>query len=377
MIIQYGEPLFQYRIQPKINEQRFMMLSKRYIAPEELLSIPDPLDSYEYFSYKNFTIKFQDLFLSRDFKLFQPKFDRFRQEVPLSTYQEIQISQPEIYESEYDERRVPLYSYIAEFKGDDAKNSVEIYYGMPISYQFRRNFPGTIPLKLKEGVFLFDSQWHKLNSIINHSTVTPDTTNSADIRSIFQSYPDLRVEPGTYNLAIEFEDDEKKIFGSTRHPVTFTELSGEALSMSSLVLGIHIDNTYTIPNRLKQYNIKPLPSLKFKTQEKIKLYFEAYNLTFSRNNRTNFDLVINITFDKGNQKLYEQALNALQKLVRKDQKKMLMSVSAIFSGESMNDIIFQELDVSSLMPGLYILNVEVRDRNTDKTVSREIGIELF
>jgi len=365
VLIRYGEPRSQYKIRSQIDIPKNIIFGGGQDHPQALkISV----NSREYWHYKGFFIDF--------------KGDRFYQPITstrfssIPRYYEIVYTVPETYESEYEKKRVPVYAYSAEFKHPDGKTAVELYYGMPENDIYSRTLTGMEKIKIKEGIFLFDTLWTKTGSNISYSTVKVDTTNAAYKRSIFQSELNFVTMPGSYKLAFEFEDEHRNIFGSRRGNMNITDFNTDEIALSDLVLGLESPENSNVPLRFLEYHFCPVPSRTFKTGEKIKLYFEVYNLIFNRRNQTGFELTTGITFDKNRSTLYKRALATLNKLVGRE-KKIEMSITTKFSGTSVNDIVFQTLDVSSLLPGFYILKIQIKDLNSGKIAFRERGIKLF
>jgi len=357
VLIRFGEPIYQNRTRPSISGGKVNT-------------------SKEVMVYKDMVISFEDPFMSGNFKLLEPLFDPNRQIIPLSTYQNNVYYRPEIYDSEYNKIKVPVYSFYSEFKNGSGNTQIEIYYGMPLNEIYLNNLGLWKTLTLREGIFLFDKYWNKVSSRIREVTVEIDTIDDYKKKSILQSNLSLIMPPGTYNLALEFEDIYKYIFGSKRGNVELSNFNTDKLCMSDLVLGLKAKDNYYIPSRFKEYKMKPVPSLAFQTHEKINLYFEIYNLTLNQRNQSGFELVTSITFDKSKQTLYEKALETIKKLTGQD-KKIEMSITTEFSGQSKDDIVFQTLDIGSLVPGFYNLKIQVKDSHTNRIVSRERGIEIF
>ena len=360
VVVRFGEPRFSSKTAPEIDVKVLKNVSfndpsyKNKKGVVEGLKGPIPKgyissktgDGYfkfatESWAYENFVLNFEDRYLSRNFTLNNNS---------KWVYDQIIKKTPERYNHPFKNIKFDFPYYYAVFKDED-KLQLDVYYSIPKD-SIKIKIAGVENFSILQGCFLMNENWDKIGKSV--SEIELKNPHGKDIVSAVG----MKINSGKYILAVEFWEKNNRFFGQEKFPVDIKAFENE-LCISDIIIGIPSDGK---PDKKKgkafQNGILPRPNLEF-TENKIRVFLEVYNLTLAGGS-SNFKVITSISTQKkkkkGFAKLAESFINIFRGKIESE-----ISNSYTYHGDSINDIIVLNVDIASLKPGKYDLNIELTD----------------
>lgn len=253
----------------------------------------------------------------------------------------------------------------AAFKAEDGAAELVIAYGLPADLSTDA---------ATTGFFLLDEDFEIVEE--TRGTVAlpaSSTTVSAEQGPVWPGLAQLRVPPGAYTLAAEFETAGGEVAGYERAPLAIPGFQGLAVSdvlPASLVEeGVTEGAAQGVLVR-RGHAIHLAPTDRFDHTAPLYLYFETYGLTPDDAGTTVYEIEAVLVPWREGQK-------GLQKLLRKafgETPRDGVAVSFDGTGTTPDAAHYLILDVANQSPGRYVLGLRLHDtvRGTTTETSREI-----
>ena len=169
--------------------------------------------------------------------------------------------------------------------------------------------------------------------------------------------------PGRFTLAVQVRDEASQRIGVYRKPVILSDYSGDELLISDLKLATLIaPSGVQGPFVRKGLNITPNPGRLYIRENPVYVYYEVYNLTPDREQKTSYEILYEIQPADGS------APRGWSARGQRDMQTVMMAFSG--AGNSTEDREYTSLDTSGLPRGEYVLTVTLTDLNGGSSVSK-------
>ena len=253
------------------------------------------------------------------------------------------------------------------FRGEDGKTELDLSYSIPV-WQFG---------DVSDGRGARTSLDHLVT--LRDSAMSPEFTHEFGFgpfdrpkRMMIESHvkvpvytlPASVVAPsGSFTLAVQVQDEASQRIGVYRKPVTLSDYSGEELLISDLKLATLIaPSSVQGPFVRKGLNITPNPGRLYIRENPVYVYYEVYNLTQDRENKTAYEILFEIRPADGSEP------RGWSSRRQGDMQAVMMAFSG--AGFSTEDSEYTSLDTSGLPKGEYVLTVTLTDLNGGSSVSK-------
>jgi GWxTD domain-containing protein len=233
--------------------------------------------------------------------------------------------------------------------------------------------------KYETGIFLFDNDFYTLfekRSSYNKERVgriLADKLNSDKVDNIKFDLPSDSV-----SLAFEVRKLSDSSFYSYHALIEGPAFSSESLDVSDLMIASAVDMNKEISGAIKRNDIYVVPKveLKFRNDEPIYLYYEAYNLTKSSDGLTDFEQIITIkeNSESGSENGLEKFLKGIKDFLFGSKSKI--SLSSSYRTKEADSQQYIQIDFSRLPAGIYDLILEVFDKVSGKKVEKKLSVEI-
>jgi GWxTD domain-containing protein len=288
---------------------------------------------------------------------------------PSAQFKDAQNGSPDRYI--YDPSQPPLdfYYYTAQFRSEDGRTDIDVYYGLPIDeLVFRQRNEGHVAT-IKSGVSVFDTLWNvrgrSEDEITLHrpTNAQPGTgTMQLDMRSITIG-GDERIL-----VNVQVEDVASGRLQAYRENIRTSNFSGTNLIMSDIILA---GNIYPIgPGNARGNFVKndlqilPIVSRSFEKGDAMHIYFEVYNLTRGPDyGETEYEVEHAIR----NGEVGNTILGSVGRILVGQSSSV--GIGQIVGGTRTAEYQNFKIDTSSLIAGKYDLVVTIRDLKSGQTTS--------
>ena len=258
------------------------------------------------------------------------------------------------------------------FKGPAGQTTLVVPIGIPISIlkdaRVDLSDPGRKPV-LETGVFLLAPNGVP-QAEIRHETERLRLGSAVDAGAgvLWTKGFAITASPGTYTLAVEFEQSETGRVGVVREEVVLPSFTSTELSISGLLPAFLVEEAepgaavHTGWIRRGDFFINPAPTGHFTSDVPIYLYVEAYGLALE-NGRTSYEIetVLRPVEEAG------MIARTLGRLLGR-RPPAAVSVQFAISGTSPDEGQYVIFDASGQEPGVYELTLRIHDQNAGATV---------
>jgi GWxTD domain-containing protein len=208
-----------------------------------------------------------------------------------SRYKDLLERIPEHYEDPYWLRQYDAPFQMAQFRDEDGKTRLELYYALPgEEVTHTKVGSGVQAVDLKQGLFLFDSHWNEVQETIQSLKKMPWIEGNIILEGYLFWGERLSLDPGTYHLAVEAEDRVAKTLGSFRDSLQIRRFGNEDLEMSGLLVAQRIVEQESRPFGRDRFMVLPNPLKQCQRDGHISFYFEIYNLSRDEFGSTNYQV---------------------------------------------------------------------------------------
>ena len=270
-------------------------------------------------------------------------------------------STPSTYNPDFASEPMEFYFDSAQFRGPDGRTDIEIYYGVPVSEMKFLESPGGDPTAfLKRGVALVDREhgdvYRDVEEMAYYSRAVLDTTKIAFVPELDR----LSLPSGLYQMSVQIRDESSHKSQVYRQQVTLPSYEGEGLKMSDIQMAASIRRKAGTKFSKRGLEVVPNPSLAYLPGQPVFVYYEVYNLKRDEFGGTKYRVTYELhSTEQGN--LAVRVLNALGRMVGKQENAQTVVVEYEHVGNQTNDYVYLELDMSSTRPGRQLLTVTVKD----------------
>ena len=177
----------------------------------------------------------------------------------------------------------PLTSHVAavDFRGIRDSSRVEIYLEVPVEEiaSTEQGWAG------ERSVVVYDRTWREVHRSIDRSPLQVLPGLDEEILDVMA----FNLPPGDYFMAVKVRDLKSKRTQLIRDSLRVEGYGGESLRMSGIEMARRIEPATEEGKFVKQgLEVIPMPSLTFKRNKDVFLYFEVYNLMQDARGRTHY-----------------------------------------------------------------------------------------
>ncbi len=350
------------------------MIYIRYGPPKKIIRVRSAdlkHDVTEIWYYDEFTFAFEDLYRSGKYTLGARDLFGALLHFP-EIAKNIYKKTPETYKPQSEGKKFDFDYYTASFRGNNGRTLLELYYAIPVNELDPGKDKNLMGASLKEGLFFFDDKWNEVDRKISRESIFI----SQDIDPYEEYYilgkNQLEIEPGEYNLAVEFQDDSSKIFASNRDKIQIDSYPFGKFNISDVILYSDIsdagENLKYMKNELK---IVPNPLRLFQKDKFIQIYFEIYNLMINPEQKTKFLVEYKISTESD----YvfpdlKSFFSTKGRFLNEKKEEEDITASYEYEGTVPTEIINLSLDMNPAYFGLYELSITVKDLNAQKEITK-------
>ncbi len=261
---------------------------------------------------------------------------------------------PDHFRDPYWRERYNAPHQIAQFRGENDKARIEVYYALDADEVETKDLrPGIKSVNLRQGLFLFDAQWDTLRRDIGRVQRMPIVKYDALGLGYLLAGDRLNLKAGRYYLSAEVEDREKKSVGTFRDTLDVRQFSKEQLDVSDLLIARRIVEREDRPFGRNRFLILSNPLRQYEHNGQAVVYFEIYNLQRDNFGATHYKLTFQV--------------RALSDAGDVEQADWVTAVSYEQRGNRDWEPLFLALALDKTMPGPKALRVVVEDFQTLET----------
>ncbi len=253
---------------------------------------------------------------------------------------------------------------LATFRDSANMPRLEMHYALPIGKVSEPAGEWAHRVEVEVGLGVYDSTWAPVRESIETKNMPP----SRDQTAALIDYMTLVAPPDSYSVAVHARPIEGNMLAGYKTAKRLMPFDAGRTSMSDLLPSCRIEPAAD-PSRFNRngLNIRANPFQRFKRTDPVYIYFEAYNLTFDRNDRTQYSVEYRL-------RPKEEGRRFLGIFGRGDRPTLTLRFDR--EGGQISPVEWGEIDVSRVDTGAYVLEVTLEDRLTGVAVTRSIDLEL-
>jgi tetratricopeptide (TPR) repeat protein len=247
------------------------------------------------------------------------------------------------------------------FKGENFKTKINLFYGiegsnMQIDTSKQRN-----RLDYTTFVGFFDKRWNEVVRFVDNIIVPLKITQDEWDSSSIIDTESFSVRPGVYNFELQLQDKVANNLGVYKSPLTIPNYWKNELMLSDIFLSGPVARNNERANfKIGDIQLSPHMFSAYNKRETVGLYFEIYNLFYDSDDRTKFEVTwwIGVAGDE------ETDTDAVKS-------------SLEYSGETRDDKIYFNIELSDTDSGDYELAILVKDIISEKEVIKKVRLTVL
>jgi GWxTD domain-containing protein len=260
---------------------------------------------------------------------------------------------PEHFVDPYKMKRYTAPHQLAQFRGENGKARVELYYGLPVDeLTTKEDQPGLRDVELKQGIFLFNADWDTLKREVVKVKKLPFIRYDALQTGYLFSGDRLELDPGRHYLAAEIQDVGTQSLGSFRDTIEVRSFAGDALNVSDLLLARRVVERESRPLGRDRFLVLANPLKQYQRGGRVVVYFEVYNLLRDAFGSSHYELTFQV-----------RALNDAGDL---EDVEWTTAISYDQRGTREWEPLYLALELDKVMPGPKALRVLVKDLQSEQ-----------
>ena len=259
----------------------------------------------------------------------------------------------------------PAPCQVAQFRGEAGKTRVELYYGLEADrVESRDAGSGVRSVAAQQGLFLFDTEWDPVQRDVTSADMLPWVVDPSSGKGYLLCGEHLTLDPGTYHLGAEAEDQKTGTAGTVRDTVQVRAFGVDTLEVSDVLLARRVVERRERPFGRGRYMVLPNPLKQCRRDGHVALYFEVYNLTRDAFGATRYRVTYQI-----------RALPETE-IERRLQPEWTTAVTNTYDGSRAWEPHHLRLDMAGSVPGPWGVRVEVVDLLGGQRVGSETSFRV-
>ena len=280
---------------------------------------------------------------------------KFARYAPETIFQRAVAAFPDFYTPEYDRAPFDFYFDLADFRGENGKSVIEVYYGMPGVAARYVPEEGVTRLVVKRQAALVGTA---LDTVYRTSGDLFYQVPGSGVGAFVPDIARLEVPPGTYRLEVRARDRMTGRIGLYRKEVEVEDYGEEGLQLSDLTLAWRIAQDQPVDKFTRNgLNVIPMPTRMYSRGQGIFVYYEIYNLVRDAFGQTKYRVEYTIRPAGGN------IVSRLVRTIVGKKKEVVVGYEQV--GDEEMETVHMELDLGETTPGRHYLKVTVTDLNSE------------
>ena len=227
---------------------------------------------------------------------------------------------------------------------------MELYYALPGEKVRHKDVaPGIQAVDLHQALFLFDSAWDTLRSVVGQVNRMPWVAYESTNEGYLFASEQMVLDPGAYFLAGEAQDQETSQVGTFRDSLRVRRFGVDSLEISSLLMARRVVEREDAPMGRGRFLVLPNPVGQCSRQGNASFYFEVYNLARDEFGATHYRITYQV-----------QALPE-ERVANAPEPEWTTAVSGTYRGSLDWEPQYLRLDMDGAAPGLRAFRVMVED----------------
>ncbi len=292
-------------------------------------------------------------------------------ELPTLRYANLVNETPERGSYKYDAEPFDFPFVTAQFRSETGRTQLMAYFGISPQDLTDSKMPY---VTLKKGLALWDASWRRTATVETERRLALGGKKFPESALILDCVG-TEASPGSVHVALEVNIPEARRLAIYRFSELLEDFSSPELLMSSIVLAKVVEPAERGRFVRNGWNVIPNPLRRFYLNEPVWLYFEVYNLTRDAEGRTRSRIEIRIREEKSRGGVARRLFKIARSLVGAGAGRSI-TVEAAFEGQSDQEAVTHQLDVSRMKPGRYIIEVHWHDLVAGKHIRRAVPVEL-
>ena len=292
---------------------------------------------------------------------------KLRTHSPREVYKRAARVAPNYYAPEEEAAPLDFHYSLADFKGEDDRSLLEIYYGVPILPAHYNSEEDVTRQVLTHHAALISSS---LDTVYRQSDgMTYEAAGNLAGEGIqVPGVLKLNLPPGAYGLEVRSQDRLRGRVGAYRQQVVVEPYGDDRLQMSDLELAWRVVRDEGDVRFTKgDLYVVPMPSRTYKKGHSVFVYYEIYNLAKDEFGQTDYNVSYTITSADA-----PVTMSNISRLFRWDSgKREELAVTYEQQGEATQEVEYVELDLAGQLPGRYTLKVTINDRNSGALAEKD------
>ena len=291
---------------------------------------------------------------------------------PHSVYRRAARVTPDFYTPRHETPPLDFHYSLADFRGDDGRSLLEIYYGVPIlpaHYVPEEDFTRQV---LTHHAALISSSQDTVYRRTDEMTYEA-AGNQAGEGLMVPDVLKLDLPPGAYRLEVKSQDRLRGRVGIYQQQVEVDLYGEERLQISDLELAWRV-GVETVGSKFTKGDLKvvPMPSRAYRKGQSVFVYYEIYNLDKDAFGQTNFNVSYTIT----SRDTPGRAGNISRLFRWGTGRREELAVTYEQQGASAQVEEYVELALDEQTPGRYSLKITIDDRNRGETAAKDVAFMI-
>jgi GWxTD domain-containing protein len=246
------------------------------------------------------------------------------------------------------------------FKGENSKTTVDWFYkiegtDLQLDTLQKRNH-----VNYSVFIGIFDTTWHEISRLNYDNDIPLDTDYDEWQSSWFIDSETISVPPGSYNCEFQLADNVSDNLGVFKGMLDIPDYWKNELMLSDIILSGPVSRNDK-SSRFKKGDVIYNPHMftAYSEGDTVGLYFEIYNLLYDFTDRTDFE----ITW-------------SLKEADEDEDEPPVIKSTVQYSGETRDDKIYLNIDLSDTDSDDYELEVLVKDVISEEEASQEVRLSI-
>lgn len=298
---------------------------------------------------------------------------RLMEYAPGVIYQRAISVVPDYYRPGAGKDALPFFYDVADFRGEDGKTVVEVYYGVP---------PAEVTVGKGDRDYLIHTRATLALADASHETIYraqevlsyQNSRGFPNNRGAF--IPDvmrLEVAPGErYQLQVQLQDELSGRVGAYKQELIVSDFDAQGVKLSGIQLASAITETGANARlRKKDIYVSPMASRSYPRGSRVFAYFEIYNLQRDAFGQTRYKVQYRVQFNpRASVGLAGVISSSIRALLRQQKPQVSVSYEQVGRGEAAREYV--EIDLKKAKPGVNILEITVQDKVGGGEATREV-----